>query len=226
MLSKEDVLEKANGYDFEAVREYIEQGGNTEIYDGSGNSLLSALLAGYYWKIFANDSDELKFHEEHEDDEESDTHVCRYCRMPLEDRPQPIKEQVDYLVGKGISVNAVGWKEAEKYQEYAPAVQTPLFHSVVYCDYCMTKYLLELGADPGQKLFSDGDYDLDGYEDWLLDHMDYYIMDGHRGDAMELDIEIAALLMHYGLDQWDGGYCIDVDKENRTIQGHGPVMMF
>ena len=92
--------------------------------------------------------------------------------------------------------------------------------------YCMTEYLLKNGADPGQKLFTDGSYDEDGYEDWLLEHLDIYIFNGDRGDAGTNDLEIAALLMHYGLDQWPGGMCIDVDKENRTICGHSPRMMY
>ena len=222
MLTKEQVLKKASAYDFAAVKEYIEQGGDIEVYDGDGRSLLSALLNAYYCLVFYSDPEEARFQEEHDDDEESHLHVNKYCRMPLEARPHRIKEQIDYLIGKGIGVNAVGWKEAEEHQEIAPAVETPLFHAVVHCDYCMTKYLLELGADPCQKLFSDGDYDIDGYEDWLIEHLDIYIFNGDRGPAADNELEIAALLMHYGLDKWRGGMCIDVDHETRTICGHNP----
>ena len=222
MLTKEELFEKAFAYDFDAVKEYLEEGGSIEVYDGSGNSLLSALLDGYYNHVYSSDPDEAQFIEEHDDDEEYHNHVNKYSKMPLEKRPHSIKGQIDYLMEKGISPNAVGWKEAEEHLEWAPCVETPLFHSVVHCDYCMTEYLLKKGADPGQKLFSDGSYEEDGYEDWLLDHLDLYIFDGDRGDAATNDLEIAALLMHYGLDQWPGGMCIDVDKENRTIHGHNP----
>ena len=223
MLTKEEVLDKAGWYDFDAVREYLEQGGDPEVYDGDGQSLLSLLLQAYYHFVFYEDPEETAFQEEHEDDEEFYRHLNKYCRMPLEERPHAMKEKVDYLIAKGIGVNAVGWKEAEEHwKSMGPCVKTPLFHSVVHCDYCMTKYLLENGADPGQKLFSDGDYDQVGYEDWLLDHLDIYLFNGRRGESGENILEIAALLMHYGLDQWPGGMCIDVDKEHRTIEGHGP----
>ncbi len=226
MLSKKELFDKAADYDFDAIKEYLEGGGDIEVYDGGGNSLLSALLEAYYRHVYSSDPDEAKFLEEHDDDAEYHNHVNKYSKIPLEDRPHSIKEQVDYLMGKGITPNAVGWKEAEEDQEWAPCVETPLFHSVVNCDYCMTEYLLKNGADPGQKLFTDGSYDEDGYEDWLLEHLDIYIFNGDRGNAGTNDLEIAALLMHYGLDQWPGGMCIDVDKENRTICGHSPRMMY
>lgn len=226
MLSKEELFDRANQYNFDAIREYLESGGNTEVYDGGGRSLLTALLDAYYRLVYSSDPDEVQFLNEHEDDDEYYRHVNKYSRIPLEDRPHSIKEQIDYLMEKGITPNAVGWKEAEEDQEWDPCVETPLFHSVINCDYCMTEYLLKNGADPGQKLSSSGDYDEKGYDDWLLEHLDIYLFNGDRGDAASLDLEIAALLMHYGLDQWPGGYCIDVDKENRTIFAHSPRMMF
>lgn len=220
MLTSEEVFQKAFDYDFDAIKDYLEQGGNPEIFDEDGDGLLWAFLDGYYRHVYDREPDEVKFLEEHDDDEEYYTHVHKFARMPLEERPHPIKEQMDYLLAKGVGVNSVDWEQAEAHQEYDVCVETPLVHSVVKCDYCMTKYLLEHGADPAQRLFSDGDYERLGYEDWLLDHLDIYIMNGDHGDAGTLDVEIAALLMHYGLDQWPGGYCIDVDKENRTICGH------
>ena len=222
MLSGEEVLKKAGKYDFEAVKEYLEQGGDAEVFDRGGNSLLSALLRGYYTEIFENDPDEIRFYAEHEEySDEWRNHVFRYCRMPLEERPHPIRDQVEWLIGKGIGVNAVGWKEARQFQKFAPSVESPLMHAVEHRDYCMIKFLLENGADPCQRLFTDGFYDDLGYEPWLVEHMDVMIMDEDAGDSMMLDLEIASLLMHYGLDQWEGGLCIDVDKENRSICGHG-----
>lgn len=222
MFTKEEIFMKAAEYDFDAVKEYLEQGGNPDIYDSTGGSLLTAILAAYYYHVFYSDPEEVQFLEEHEDDEEYHLHINKYCRMPLEERPHTVKEQIDYLMAKGIGVNAVGWKEAEEEQKTAPAVETPLFHSVIHRDYCMTKYLLECGADPCQKLFSDGDYDRIGYENWLPDQLDLYLFDGDQGDAGQNDLEIAALLMHYGLDKWGGGFCIDVDHKTRTIYGHSP----
>lgn len=226
MFTKEEVFRQAAAYDFDAVKEYLEQGGNPNIYDGSGSSLLTAILAAYYKHVFYSDPEEVTFLKAHDDDDEYHRHVNKYCKMPLEERPHAIKEQVEYMISKGISVNAVGWKEAEEDQKYNVGVDTPLYHSVMNIDYCMTKYLLEHGADPAQKLSNEENYKDIDYEDWLLEHMDIQILNGDSGEARDLELEITALLMHYGLDQWEGGVCIDVDKVNRTIRGHDPILNY
>ena len=48
MLSKKELFDKAAEYDFDAIKEYLESDGDIAVYDGSGNSLLSALLEAYY----------------------------------------------------------------------------------------------------------------------------------------------------------------------------------
>lgn len=221
MLTGAEVLKKARKYDFPAVKEYLEHGGDTEVYNEAGMSILTAFLEGYYTQVFDNDPDEIRFYSKNTDAEEYHSHVFKYCRMPLEDRPHPIKDQVEWLMKKGIGINAVGWKEAQENFDFAPYVETPLMQAVTNRDYCMTKYLLENGADPTQKLFTDGNYDRDGFESWLIEDMDINIVNGDIGDSMMLDLEIASILMHYGLDQWEGGLCIEVDHENRRIRGHG-----
>ncbi len=226
MLSKKELFEKIADYDFRVIKDYLENGGDIEVYDRYGNSILSAFIESYYYHVYYSDPDDMQFLEEHYDDEEYHKHVNKYSKILLGDRPHLIKEQIDYLIRKGVTPNAVGWKEAKEEQEWAPRVETPLFHSVVNCDYCMTEYLLKNGADPRQKLFSDGDYDEVGYEDWLIEHLDIYIFNGDCGDAGTNDLEIAALLMHYGLDQWSGGMCIDVDKEKLTIHGHSSRFLY
>ena len=223
MHSGEEALKKAHEYDFDVVREYLEQGGDPEVYDNWGNSLLSALLSGYYDKVFENDPDELRFYCEHDNDEEFCTHVFKYCRMPLEERPHPIREQSEWLIKKGIGVNAVNWEAARGEDGIARSVESPLLHAVEHRDYCMIKFLLENGADPAQRLFAEDPWD-PGYEDYLIEDMDVRIMNGDRGDSMMLDLEIASLLMQYGLDQWEGGQCIEVDKKNRRIRGRGLQM--
>ena len=224
MLSADAVFKEANNYDFDAVRDYLESGGEKDVYDVCGNSLLSALLSGYYTRVFDNDPEEIRFYAEHDNDDAFFTHVFRYCRMPLEDRPHPIGKQIEYLLEKGISLNAVSWEEAEKKQKFAPCVETPLMHAVEHRDLCMAEFLLKNGADPAQKLFSDGKYDRIGYEDWLVEHMDVLIMNGDKGDSRMLDLEITSLLMHYGPEQWEGGMCIEVDRENRRIKARGLIM--
>ena len=48
MLPKKELFDRANQYDFDAIREYLESGGNIEVYDGGGKSLLTALPSTEY----------------------------------------------------------------------------------------------------------------------------------------------------------------------------------
>ena len=200
-MTRDEVLKRAEAYDYDAVRAYLEQGGNPEIYDREGASLLAVLLRGYYDSVFYSDPEEAAFLREHgEGDGELYRHVNPLCRVPLDKRPYGIRDKIDDLLARGIGINAVGWKEAE--EEYGPGdawVETPLFHAVVHCDYCMTEYLLEKGADPWQRLFSEGNYDEQEHEYWLLEHMDYYEDIGYCGEAGDNIRDMKALLNRYGL---------------------------
>lgn len=232
MMTKEEVFERAKEYDFDAVKTYLEQGGNPLIFDGAGSSLIALLLRGYYWNVYTNNPDDIRQAEEREKEfkrtgfkEFCDIDIPKYCRVPPEERPHTIKNEIEYLVSKGISLNAVGWKEAREEDDSYILVETPLFHAVRYRDYGMTKYLLEHGADPRISIAPD-DEDARERDFWLLEDLDRALLRGDRGEAGKNDAEIAALLMHYGLDQWPGGYCIDVFQENRIIQAHSPRMKY
>ena len=222
MLSENKVLDAAANYDFAAVQAYLEQGGRTDIYDGYGSSLLTSLLKGYYRCAFYIGPDGKQI--DIEADENKNAIYDSWA--PLEQRPHPIKKQIDYLISKGIGINNIGWEEAKQHQHSDSdyEVDTPLYYTVVNRDYCMTKYLLDLGADPDIKFsFEDERFDSDY---WLLEDLDIAILNGDREEAMENDLRIAALLMRYGNGQWPGGHCIDVDQESRTIRGHSPYLKF
>lgn len=217
MYSAVEILRLAGEYHFDEVREYLEAGGNREVYDGYGNSLLSLIIKGYYAHEYL-DPDEAALYKKEEEEARLHSNVDRYSRVPLDERPHRIKEQIEYLLDKGIGINSVGWQEASRYWKDSPMVETPLLWAVVYMDYGMVKYLLEKGADPGVRMFSDEDYSVyDGQEYWLMDHLAYYLLDDFIGDAAVNIVDIMALLMHHGLEQWSGLFDIDVDHERRII---------
>ena len=143
----------------------------------------------------------------------------------MEERPHPIKEQVEYLLSKGIGVDDVGWKEASEHQKHCPCVESPLMQAVCFRDYWMVKFLLEAGADPEIRLFTE-EWEWYGYEKWLYDDLDLAIYNGAIGEARQNALEILALLLHYGSNQWPGDMCITVDKEKRTIRIQGPDLLF
>ena len=223
MITKEEVLARASEYDFNAVKAYLEQGGTIDVYDGYGSSLLTSLLRGYYNHAFYIGTDGKKIDIEAEENR----NAIYYSWVPLEERPHAIKREIDYLIAKGIGVNAIGWEEAKEYQKSDTDfdVETPLYFTVKNRDYFMTKYLLEHGADPDIK-FSFEEDDMFDDEHWLLTDLDIAILNGDREEAMENDVKIAALLMHYGKGEWEGGYCIEVDHKNRTIRGHSPIPVY
>ena len=223
MISKEEVLNRALDYDFSAVKEYLDLGGSIDIYDGYGRGLLASLMCGYYMHAYYIGPDGKKIDTEAEEIR----NAIYYSWTRLEDRPHAIKQEIDYLLAKGINVNAIGWEEAKEYQKSDTDfdVETPLYFTVKNRDYFMTKYLLEHGADPDIK-FSFEEDDMFDDEHWLLTDLDIAILNGDLEEAMENDVKIAALLMHYGKGEWEGGYCIKVDHKNRTIQSHSSIIKY
>ena len=61
MMTKEEVFERAKEYDFDAVKTYLEQGGNPLIFDGAGSSLIALLLWGYYKNVYTNNPDDIRY---------------------------------------------------------------------------------------------------------------------------------------------------------------------
>ncbi len=215
MMTKEEVFEHAKEYDFDAVKEYLEEGGNPLVFNGAGASLIALLLCGYYRNEYTNNPDDIRKEKEYEDEIKRtgyigffDIDIAKNCKIPPEERPHSIIDEIEYLIEKGISLNAVGWEEAKAHQGSEIIVETPLYYAVVYRDYGMTKYLLEHGADPRIQICPNSDYTNDR-DFWLLEDLDLALYRGDRGAAAINDAEIAALLMDYGLDQWPGGFCID-----------------
>lgn len=134
-------------------------------------------------------------------------------KTPLDGRNGgEIVKQLEWFLSNGVDINLCDLSKLGM-------VDTPLSVAVCDEDYYLTKFLLEHGANPKVWLFSER-HPWENYEDWLIEHMDVKMMDS-KGEQFENELHIAAILAHYGLDDFNG-ICISIDKKNRTINGHSP----
>ncbi len=212
MMGEHAIFKAAINYNYEAIRAFVAGGGDLNICNDRGHSLLACFVEGYYY-YEDEDPEELALWDLHDEGDYDfwDEYVHKYQRTPLEDRPSNILEKLEYLFAHGVDPNLCIMVNG--------STETALMHSVCRHDYYMTKYLLEHGADPGVRLFPKPDYETRDREYWLMDELDVSIMNGDKGDRANLTLNVAHLLWEYGLRDW-GGYCIDIDKNVGVIGGH------
>ena len=93
------------------------------IINGAGSSLIALLLCGYYRNEYTNNPDDIRKEKEYEDEIKRtgyigffDIDIAKNCKIPPEERPHSIIDEIEYLIEKGISLNAVGWEEAKAHQ--------------------------------------------------------------------------------------------------------------
>lgn len=217
---EKSIFESAREYDFEAIRKYRDGGNSINICDKNGNSLFADFLTGYcnYGDGDTIDDREalLEIHEE-DDYDFWDSYLSEKLKTPLKERQDGvIIEQMDWFLANGADINLCDLSKTGM-------VKTPIAVAVCNEDYYLAEYLLEHGADPKVWLFSDFRPWLT-YETWLMEDIDIKMMDS-KGEQFQNLLHIAALLAHYGMDDF-GGICISIDKETRTIEGHGPQYKF
>ena len=203
------VFKAAKGYSFNKIKEYLEAGGDINICDSDGISILTYFIEAYL-NHEHNDEEERKeelfgSHDEYDYDF-WDSYIYDYQITPLGKRKYRILQELDYLLAKGVDPNLCEIVDGD--------AETPLYVTVcVFKDYYLTKYLLEHGADPGVWLFDENESPRDKPEDFLIEHMDVEILHGAKGRQAENVVAIAQLLWEYGLKGWTG-FCIDVEPEN------------
>lgn len=214
MKKEQAIFEAAARYDFEAIHAYAEDGGNLNICNDKGHSLLTCFVDGYY-AYEDNDPEELALYEIHDecDDDFWDSYVCKIQRTPLEARASGILEKLEYFFAHGADPNLCVIVDG--------LTETALMRSVCRRDYYLTRYLLEHGADPGVWLSEKPDYETRDREYWLMDELDISIMNGDKGDAAAVTLRVAQLLWEYGLRDWNG-YCIEIDKDT-GVKGWQPM---
>ena len=207
------IFKAAYNLDFEAIREYLENGGEINICNENGSSLLACYILRYLDEADPPSEAEQQLLDAHPENEYEfwDFYVYERQKTPLEKRSSGIFNQLELLFSYGADPNLC--KIVDE------ATETALMHAVCMRDYYLTEYLLKKGADPGVRLFTPHEWDEADKEYWLMDELDIDIMNGDRGELAELDLSIAQLLWEHGLKDW-GGYCIDIDKEKGVIGGH------
>jgi hypothetical protein len=213
------IFQLASEYNFEAVKEYIAMGNPINICDERGDSLFAEFIDGY-----VNCGDVVEGEEEqllHEHDEFDydfwDGFLSTKLKTPLMERNEgAIARQIEWFLAQGADIN---YCELSKHG----LLNTPLSIAVQDEDYFLAKFLLEHGADPKVWLFSDDRTRLK-YENYLIEHMDFVLMEAN-GERADNALRIAALLARYGLDDFSG-ICISVDKETKTVSGHSVQWKF
>ena len=213
---QENIFEQAANYDFDAIKEYFESGHSINICDESGSSLFAAFIDGY--SRHGDNEDELEKLKEHDLNDKFWYHyLTEKQKTPLQERNGgKIVEQLDWFLQHGADINLNDLTKSGD-------VETPLSFAIRDEDFYLAEYLLEHGADPKVWL-SDERFPWEEHEDYLIEHMDVMMFDS-SGERFENELRIAALLAHYGLDDFFG-YCLSIDRENRTINGHKPNLMY
>lgn len=211
------IFEAARDYEFDVIKAYLEGGGELNICDDKGVSLFARFVEGYLMKVYEEEVKEKAelYHAHNECDYDFwDSHVYDFQVTPLEERKYKIKEELEYLIEKGADLNLCKIVDG--------MTDTPLSYAVCeYQDYYLTKFLLEHGANPGVWLFDESERAIRpmNQEHFLIEHMDVLLME-RRGEAAETCLAIAQLLWKYGLQDWLGGFCIDIDPEKGVVGGH------
>ena len=209
---EKNIFELAAKYDFEAVKEWSENGNPINICDDGGNSLLTAFLDGYarFGDKVEDEEELLKVHDE-TDYEFWEGFLPGKNKTPLNERNGgTIVKQLEWFLSNGADLNLLDLSKDG-------SADTPLSITVSAEDYYLVEYLLEHGADPKVWLSVNERGDNE-YEIFLIEDMDVHMMYSH-GELFDNQLKIAALLARYGLVDFQG-HCISIDKENRIITGH------
>ena len=183
-MSNQDLFNHAFEYDFQAIVEYVNRGGNLNIMNDDGESLFCAFLEGYTNKGDTSPEEQREL-ESHSDDYDFwERHLAARLTIPLEMRKSGILSQLDFFFEHGVDVNLCKLPKDG-------SVMTPLAIAVCDEDYYLTKYLLQHGADPKVLLFDEPVKRQ--YETFLVDHM-FFVLEDARGERAHNAETIVQLL--------------------------------
>ena len=186
-MSNQDLFNHAFEYDFQAIVEYVNHGGNLNIMNDDGESLFCVFLEGYTNKGDTSPEEQREL-ESHSDDYDFwERHLDARLTIPLEKRDSGILSQLDYFFEHDVDVNLCKLPKDS-------SVMTPLAIAVCDEDYYLTKYLLQHGADPRVRLFDE--WSLSQDELFLPEHMSFILEDA-RGERARNAEAIDELLSDY-----------------------------
>lgn len=220
--NKRIAIAAAIAHNFEQIKQYVLSGGDINILNEEGHSLLTCFVRSILPEYTAEEDEECDKHPE-DDHDFWYSFVPQFLLTPLALREDPLhekmslQEELDFFFAHGADPNLCHMVNG--------MAETPLMWAVVNQDYYLTKYLLEHGSDPAIRLFEDYTAPFDSKEYWLMDHLDIQIMDGDKGARAQADLAIAQLLWEHGLNDW-GGYCIDIDPDKGVVGGHTMKLQF
>ena len=214
-MLNQDLFNHAFEYDFQAIVEYVNHGGNLNIMNDDGESLFCAFLEGYTNKGDTSPEEQREL-ESHSDDYDFwERHLAARLTIPLEKRKSGILSQLVFFFEHDVDVNLCKLPKDS-------SVMTPLAIAVCDEDYYLTKYLLQHGADPRVRLYDD--YNNAPYELFLIEHMDF-LLEEARGERAQNLVAIARLLADNGIDRYSG-ICIGIDKEKSVFEYGPPIVRY
>ena len=187
-MLNQDLFNHAFEYDFQAIVEYVNHGGNLNIMNDDGESLLCVFLEGYTNKGDTSPEEQREL-ESHSDDYDFwERHLDARLTIPLEKRNSGIFSQLSFFFEHDVDVNLCKLPKDG-------SVMTPLAIAVCDEDYYLTKYLLQHGADPRVRLFDE--WSLSKNEMFLPEHISFILEDA-RGERARNAEAIDKLLSDYG----------------------------
>lgn len=202
----ENIFQAADTHKFSAIKRYVDNGGDINICNKYGLSLLT-LFVGSYRPEYTKAEDELDKTISEDDDLFWGRFVPSYLFIPLEERKSGIHKKLEYFFEHGADPN--------RYVRVDGYAETALMIAVKQDDYYLVKYLLEHGADPTIDhyiyAYRDKDYS-------MFESMDSLSFDFYYGDRLKINLAIAQLLWEYGLKGWSGTNII-INRRTGVVGG-------
>lgn len=215
--NRAELFNSASLHEFEKLKNYVLSGGNLNILNEEGHSLLTAFIRSYDPEWTDKEENEFDNHP-NEEDEFWYTFVPQYCFIPLDHRESSIKEDLDFFFEYGADPNLYALIDEE--------AETALLWAIVNEDYYLTKYLLEHGAIPGINLYREPPVlSPDGQDYCLMDYIDCRYSLGAKGLHAQNLLAIAQLLWDYGLKNWSGN-SLTIDPHNGVLGGRAAQLLF
>lgn len=219
MIAHADIFQAARKLDFPKIRRYVLDGGDVNIFDKNGRSLITVLIENYLvkWQEYYSDAEKELIDEMNENKKEDflDGYLCEELRKPLDERVIDIKSELDFLIDHHADLN-IGKDDGDG------DIETPLMMTVGNLDYYMTEYLIEKGANPRVKLSDEETSNSihEGIDYYLMEQVDieifnlsWNVRDGKWPVRATTALKIAGLLHRNGLAAWNDGLCFEFDKE-------------
>ena len=206
----EHVFEAAQDHKFSAIKRHVDNGGDINLCDKYGRSLLTLFIASYNPE-YTSEEKELLGEQPFETNMFMGTFAPKFWFIPLQERKSGIYKKLEYFFEHGADPNRCVMVDEN--------TQTPLQFAVMKQDYYLTKYLLEHGADPTVCLSTERCERLESEVDYFLfSFLEARSVTNERDDRLITNWAISQLLWEHGLKGWSGT-AIEIDPDIGVIHG-------